>query len=283
MLLQELIEGILRVPQEQLDKIDALYARAKKDIPSIVKQLHNVRSTPDLMSAFADYRDYFSLTKSDSGEQVPIDVKFLAQNDKQEASFGPMGGRLVVLINVAWLVKVTGEDFRETIHHELVHANDPKSQLAMFNPTMSKYWQREYERGSVGPNLDIHAGMDKYLTSLHEFDAYTSASLSRLRRYIDAQSREKQAKIRVELMKKIRGGWQATPDDDIMDFLSGFGDIFKSELGAVRAVPIELTKLLDNANAAWKKTDTLEGRKQLRVRRNLFRTFLKRAYQTLIA
>lgn len=280
MQLRELFEGIVRVPQEQLDKIDELYRVVKQDLPNIVKELHNVRSTPALIAAFAPYRGYFSTVNPQTQEVVPIDVKFLVQDDKQEASHGLLGGATILLINVAWFVKVSPENFYETIHHELVHATDPKSHA---DHKTNKYWQQEYERGSVGPKLDIHSGLDMYLTSLHEFDAYSTASLSRLRRYIDAQSPAQQTKIRLELMKKIRNGWQAEPADEIIDFLSGFGDIFKRELGAVRAVPIELTKLLDNANAAWKKTDSLEGRKQLRVRRNLYRTFLKRAYQVLIA
>lgn len=280
MQLLELFEGIVRVPQEQLDKIDTLYRVVKKDLPNIVKELHAVRSTPDLIAAFTPYRGYFSTVNPQTQEVVPVDVKFLAQDKKQEAAYGNMDGTPILLINLAWLITVSAEDFYETIHHELVHATDPKSHV---DRDLSKYWQKEYARGSVGPKLDIHTGMENYLTSLHEFDAYSTASLSRLRRYIDAQPAAQQTKIRLELMKKIRGGWHVTPDDDIVDFLSGFGNIFKRELGAVRAVPIELTKLLDNANAAWKKTDSLEGRKQLQVRRNLYRTFLKRAYQVLIA
>ena len=282
MQLQELFEGILRVPQEQLDKIDALYTRAKRDIPNIAKQLQRVTNTKQFIAAFPNYRGYFSLTRVDTGEQVPIDVKFLVQGPKEEAAFGPMAGAIVMLFNLRWFVNVSREDFIETVHHELVHAHDPKSQTPLLTDKLSKYWEKENERGSVGPKLDINGNMDVYLTSLHEFDAYTSASLARLRRYIDAQPKDKQLKIRVELMKKLSGGWQVTPDDDIVTFLSGFGDIFKSELAAVRAVPIELTKLLDQANLAWKKTDTAEGRKKLQVRRNLFRTFLKRAYQELI-
>ena len=280
MQLRELFEGILRVPQEQLDKIDALYTRAMQDLPKIIKRLNHVTNSAEFIASFPKYRGYFSLTKVDTGKQVPIDVKFLIQDEKEEAAFGPMAGAIVMVINVAWLVKTSRENFKETIHHELVHAHDPKSQTPLLTDKMTKYWQQEFDRGSVGPKLDIHGGIDVYLTSLHEFDAFTTASLARLRRYIDAQSEEKRLKIRLELLKKLRSGWLATPDDNLMNFLPGFGDIFKQEL---RQVPRELTQLLDNANVAWKKTDTAEGRKKLRVRRNLFRTFLKRAYQELIA
>lgn len=162
-----LIESkIVQVPQEILDKLPEIYNYIKSNLEDIKKKsptsYEKGAYIPEKLKNYLKFKDL-------SGKDISVSVGMY--NDPEDAGSGRMDTiNDIMLINLAFFGDK--EDFLELGEHELVHAMDPKVRD-------QKLFGREFVKKGSEPT---EKGMEKYMKSPWEFDAFTAPLINKLKR-----------------------------------------------------------------------------------------------------
>ena len=114
-------EGIVKVPQEILNKSKEAFNYIKSNLEDLRKKSPKNYDQPYIDSKFKDYFKFRDLKNQD----LIVSIGFY--NDPEDVGAGRMDTyRDILLINLAYFNIDDLEEFEDTIEHELVHAMDPK-------------------------------------------------------------------------------------------------------------------------------------------------------------
>ena len=155
-----LAEKIVKIPDEELAKVEALYDYTKKNKKELLST-----APKDYLKAKVDSKlsSYFQL---DDLGGTPIDVKIRYYNNPDD-DFRALAFRGSIYINLGNMTNVT--DFKEVIEHELIHLVDPKA-------TDAKIAKGLIKTGKVVDVYDFSNpdNLRNYFKDVTEFDAFTA-------------------------------------------------------------------------------------------------------------
>ena len=181
-LLEGLNEGIIKVPEEIMAKVDDLYKALHDDWDLIFKKIEG--RSYDNPYIDSRLRGYFKL-KDLKGNDLTVDVGLY--DDENDAGAGRMDTiDDVLLINVPYIQSYNG--FRNLIEHELIHAMDP---LVRDVKVFGKYYLKKGAEPSgsqfnlskrAGSKSEFQRNMDKYFKSQHEFNAFLGPIVTELKK-----------------------------------------------------------------------------------------------------
>ena len=147
---------------------------------------------------------------------------------------------------------------------------DSESYKDWINTTYSKYHRNQVDRGVY--KYGDRNQHDSYQTSLHEFDANSSAIIHELGVYIAQLPKDKQQQVKAEIANNLRSAWKDN---------WGLQKLFRALTGN-RLIPASINFKINELMSYYSKTSDAAGRKKMKVQQNLYRKFLLRMYKTLI-
>ena len=178
-------EGIVKVPQEILNKSKEAFNYIKSNLEDLRKKSPKNYDQPYIDSKFKDYFKFRDLKNQD----LIVSIGFY--NDPEDVGAGRMDTyRDILLINLAYFNIDDLEEFEDTIEHELVHAIDPKVRdKKLFGvlyarkgaePSGSKF-NRSLDKSNPGTvKSEFEKNYEKYLKSPWEFDSFTAPLVNKL-------------------------------------------------------------------------------------------------------
>lgn len=160
--------NIVKVPEEILSKLKGIYSYTSKNLDKLKRVAGKSYNLPHIPASYNKYLKFKDLSNN------PINVSIGYYNDPKDVAGGRMDTRKdVMLINLAFFGDK--EDFLDLGEHELVHAMDPKVRDV-------KIFGKIYAKKGAEPEGD---GVDKYLKSPWEFDAFTAPLINKIKANLD--------------------------------------------------------------------------------------------------